>query len=148
MHIYKNISKLFVFAVVTASFGCQTDLNTTMSKNINSPVNETDKINNQNLKSTENVSLQNYQVRDWTNRRIANNFNSFKTKSAADNLKIDNAIDIFPQSTDNKYLLDPAKLISGNNTSLSGRVTTDGTTKEVLGTLTYISQDATKTDIY
>ncbi len=142
MHIYKNISKLCVYAVLVSSFGCQTDFSTNTSKNITPNVIKTDNVKNQVLDN-----LQNLNIKDWTSKRILNNKKIFNTKSASDNLKIDNAIDIFPQSTDNKYLVDPAKLISGNNTSLSGRLTTDGTTDEVTGVLTYINQDASKSEL-
>lgn len=136
MHIYNNILKLFVSAVVLSSFGCQADLSNVTNKNISptqSNLNTSNKVN----------SITQYPVKDWTSSRIDRSL-GFGIKSAADNLKIDNAIDVFPQPTDNKYLIDPSKLINSNNTTPSGQISTDPTTNEVTGKLTYFGTSTDK----
>lgn len=136
MHIYNNVLKLFVSAIVLSSYGCQADLASVGSKNINTDLSNTN--------NSINKLNQIYQVKDWTSSRVYNDFSKFNVKSAAANLKVDNAIDVFPQPTDNKYLIDPLKLINSNNTTPSGRITTSTTSNEVKGTLTYFGLDATK----
>lgn len=148
MHIYNHITKLCVSALLISSLGCQADLNATTTKNINSPLsNTTSEQSNIESPNKQPVVNANYQVKDWTTGRIEKNTNNFKIKSASSNLKIDNTVDVFPQPTDNKYLIDSSKLISSNNTSLSGRITTDTASKEVTGKLTYMNTDAAKTEV-
>ena len=148
MHIYNHITKLCVSALMISSLGCQADLNATTTKSINSPLsNTTSEQSNIESPNKQSVTNANYQVKDWTTGRIEKNNGNFKVKSASSNLKIDNTVDVFPQPTDNKYLIDSSKLISSNNTSLSGRITTDTASTQVTGKLTYMSQDAAKTEL-
>lgn len=140
MHIYNNVLKLFLSAVVLSAYGCQTDLS---SVNTTNSVNDTNHINN-NLNNSFLKSNNYYPVKDWSSSRFDRSVNSFNTKAASDNLKVGGSIDVFPKATDNKYLIDPTKLINSNNTTPSGRITTDPTSTEVKGTLTYFGLDTTK----
>ncbi|MFN8575994.1 MAG: hypothetical protein U0354_03985 [Candidatus Sericytochromatia bacterium] len=132
MHIYNNVLKLFVSAVVLSSYGCQADIGNVSSNN------------NLSLNTDNKIKFnQNYEVKDWSSSRVYKT-PSFNIKAASSNLKVDNAIDVYPQPTDNKYLIDSSKLINSNNTTPSGRISTNTTTNEITGTLTYFGLDKTK----
>lgn len=142
MHIYNNVLKLVLSAVVLSAYGCQTNLSSVTTNVDTNGISANNQTNNA-VKPSLNSNSQ-YPVKDWRSSRFDTTLSKFSVKSASDNLKVDGSIDVFPQPTNNKYLIDPDKLINSNNTTPSGRLTTDPTTNEVKGTLTYFGLDTTK----